>query len=52
MIKNKTPLLGWAFKDVLNELHQIVFAGVPGETPEFETTLLEREYIAYVLACY
>ena len=52
MIKNKTPQLGWAFKDVLNELHQIVFAGVPGETPEFVTTLLEREYIAYDLACY
>ena len=52
MVKAKTPLLGWAFKDVLNELHQIVFAGIPDETPEFETTILEREYIAYVLACY
>ena len=52
MVKAKTPLLGWAFKDVLNELHQIVFEGVPGETLPFETTVLEREYIAYVLACY
>lgn len=52
MIKAKTPLLGWAFNDVLNELHQIVFEGVPGETPPFELTHLEREYIAYVLACY
>ncbi len=52
MIKTKTPLLGWAFNDVLNELHQIVFEGVPGETAPFEITHLEREYIAYVLACY
>ena len=52
MIKTKTPLLGWAFSDVLNELHQIVFEGVPGETAPFEVTHLEREYIAYVLACY
>ncbi len=52
MIKTKTPLLGWAFNDVLNELHQIVFEGVPGETAPFELTQLEREYIAYVLACY
>lgn len=46
------PLLGFAFNDVLNELHQLVFEGVPGESPPFELTLLEREYIAYVLACY
>jgi AhpD family alkylhydroperoxidase len=52
MIKTKSPLLGWAFNDVLNELHQIVFEGVPGETAPFEITHLEREYIAYVLACY
>jgi len=52
MTRTKTPLLGWAFNDVLNELHQIVFEGVPGETPPFEITHLEREYIAYVLACY
>jgi hypothetical protein len=48
----KTPLLGWAFNDVLNELHQLVFHGVPGESEPFEIVLLEREYIAYVLACY
>lgn len=52
MIKTKAPLLGWAFNDVLNELHQIVFEGLPDETAPFELTHLEREYIAYVLACY
>lgn len=52
MIKAKTPLLGWAFNDVLNELHQLVFDGVPGESDAFELTKLEREYIAFVLACY
>ena len=52
MIKKSTPLLGWAFNDVLNELHQLVFEGVPGESEPFELTQLEREYIAYVLACY
>jgi len=52
MIKTKAPLLGWAFNDVLNELHQLVFSGVPGESDPFELTQLEREYIAYVLACY
>ena len=52
MMKIKTPLLGWAFNDVLNELHQLVFHGVPDETEPFELTLLEREYIAFVLACY
>ena len=52
MKKTKVPLLGWAFNDVLNELHQLVFSGVPGESDPFELTQLEREYIAYVLACY
>ena len=52
MIKTSVPLLGWAFNDVLNELHQLVFEGVPGESDPFELTQLEREYIAYVLACY
>ena len=52
MIKNSAPLLGWAFNDVLNELHQHVFEGVPGESEPFELSQLEREYIAYVLACY
>ena len=52
MVKIKTPLLGWAFNDVLNELHQLVFEGVPGESGTFELTLLEREYIAFVLSCY
>ncbi len=52
MPKTKVPLLGWAFNDVLNELHQLVFLGVPGESEPFELTLLEREYIAYVLSCY
>lgn len=52
MVKAKAPLLGWAFNDVLNELHQLVFIGVPGESDSFELTKLEREYIAFVLACY
>lgn len=52
MNKSRTPLLGWAFNDVLNELHQLVFEGVPGESAPFELSRLEREYIAYVLACY
>ena len=52
MTKTSKPLLGWAFNDVLNELHQLVFEGVPGESEPFVLTLLEREYIAYVLACY
>ena len=52
MLKTAAPLLGWAFNDVLNELHQLVFEGIPGESNPFELSLLEREYIAYVLACY
>jgi len=52
MKKSSTPLLGWAFNDVLNELHQLVFEGVPGESAPFELSQLEREYIAYMLACY
>ena len=52
MIKTSKPLLGWAFNDVLNELHQHVFEGVPGESEPFELSLLEREYIAYVLSVY
>lgn len=52
MPNKPVPLLGFAFNDVLNELHQLVFEGVPGESPPFELTLLEREYIAYLLACY
>lgn len=52
MIKTSEPLLGWAFNDVLNELHQLVFVGIPGESDPFELSQLEREYIAYVLACY
>lgn len=52
MTKSSAPLLGWAFNDVLNELHQLVFEGIPGESDPFELRQLEREYIAYVLACY
>lgn len=46
------PILGRAFNDVLTELHAHVFTGVPGESDPFMLTLLEREYLAYVLACY
>lgn len=52
MKRTSTPLLGWAFNDVLNELHQLAFVGIPGESEPFELSELEREYIAYVLACY
>lgn len=46
------PILGRAFNDVLTELHAHVFTGVPGESDPFVLSLLEREYLAYVLACY
>ena len=52
MSKAKKPLLGLAFNDVLNELHQLVFHGIPGESEPFTLSNLEREYIAFVLACY
>lgn len=52
MVRAGKPLLGWAFNDVLNELHQLVFEGVPGESEPFHLTSLEREYVAFVLACY
>ncbi len=35
MPNKPVPLLGFAFNDVLNELHQLVFEGVPGESPPF-----------------
>lgn len=49
---DKQPILGRAFNDVLSELHAHVFTGVPGESDPFVLSLLEREYLAYVLACY
>jgi hypothetical protein len=49
---DQQPILGRAFNDVLTELHAHVFTGVPGESDPFELSLLEREYMAYVLACY
>jgi hypothetical protein len=48
----KQPIMGRAFNDVLSELHAHVFTGVPGESDPFILSLLEREYLAYVLACY
>lgn len=48
----KQPILGQAFNDVLTELHAHVFTGVPGESDPFVIALLEREYLAYMLACY
>lgn len=48
----KEPILGQAFNDILNELHAHAFSGVPGESDPFTLSILEREYIAYVLACY
>ena len=44
MIKTSKPLLGWAFNDVLNELHQHVFEGVPGESEPFELSLLRTRH--------
>ncbi|MDX9765806.1 MAG: hypothetical protein RBT51_00535 [Ectothiorhodospiraceae bacterium] len=49
---NRQPLLGQAFNDVLTELHAHVFTGVPGESDPFVLSMLDREYMAYVLACY
>ena len=37
---------------MLTELHAHVFTGVPGESDPFVLSMLEREYLAYVLACY
>lgn len=42
MLSTTAPLLGWAFNDVLNELHQLIFEDVPGESEPFELSLLER----------
>ncbi|MCB1724352.1 MAG: hypothetical protein KDJ39_11740 [Gammaproteobacteria bacterium] len=49
---DQQPILGRAFNDVLTELHAHVFTGVPGESDPFVLSMLEREYLAYVLACY
>lgn len=49
---DRQPVLGHAFNDVLMELHAHVFHGVPGESDPFVLTMLDREYIAFVLACY
>ncbi|MGD8308469.1 MAG: hypothetical protein PVG98_03430 [Chromatiales bacterium] len=49
---DQQPVLGRAFNDVLAELHAHVFTGVPGESDPFVLSMLEREYVAYVLACY
>jgi hypothetical protein len=48
----KEPILGQAFNDILNELHAHAFSGVPDESDPFILTILEREYIAYVISCY
>ncbi len=42
MLSTTASLLGWAFNDVLNKLHQLIFEGVPGESEPFELSLLER----------
>lgn len=48
----KVSILGQGFNDVLNELHAHAFTGVPDESDPFTLTILEREYIAYVVSCY
>lgn len=54
MISNVTTssITGAAFDDVLNELHAHAFTGVPGESRPFTLSVLEREYVAYILSCY
>lgn len=49
---DRQPVLGQAFNEVLTELHAHVFTGVPGESDPFVLSMLDREYVAYVLACY
>jgi alkylhydroperoxidase family enzyme len=48
----KKPIIGQAISDILSELHAHVFIGVPGESDPFTLTMLEREYIAYVISLY
>lgn len=52
MVQKNQSLTGSAFDDVLNELHAHAFTGVPGESAPFTLSILEREYIAFVLAQY
>lgn len=52
MPTSHTSISGRAFQDVLMELHQHVFDGVPDESDPFTLSKLVREYVAYVLACY
>ncbi len=52
MPKKRTSISGVAFQEVLMELHQHVFDGVPDESDPFTLSKLVREYIAFVLACY
>ncbi len=47
-----SPIPGQAFTEVLAEMHQHVFIGVPGESDPFTLDILIREYIAFALACY
>ncbi len=46
------PIVGQPFADILNELHEHAFAGVPGESDPFTLHILEREYISFALALY
>jgi hypothetical protein len=47
--RDYTPLVGWAFNGVLNELHQIVFKGLPRGTAPFELIHLERDTLDVVI---
>ena len=54
MVKlSKIPLIpGSAFTEILQELHAHSFDGAPGESDPYVLSLLEREYVAYVLSLY
>ena len=52
LVQENMPVLGNGFSEILQELHAHVFEGVPGESDPFVLSMLEREYIAYVLALY
>ncbi|MCB1503415.1 MAG: hypothetical protein KDJ47_00410 [Hyphomicrobiaceae bacterium] len=51
-MKQQASISGNGFKDVLGELYQHAFTGVPGASDPFTLGILEREYTALALAYY
>lgn len=49
-IRQAVPLVGNCTAEIHQELHQDAFGGIPGESDPFVLTLLEREFVAFVLA--